>query len=143
MANKYDQLKEWTIHFLKHKDILNKDISFIEENVSGFDLLIKRKAENQYVLIKEKLDSIDNILNLISDKNVMLIVTNSRTNLDNLISNWTKMCKFQKLAIFFVNPNSSTDKKWSIYPYTHNIIVDRPALRRGLESLFEMVQEWK
>ena len=143
MASKYDQLKEWIIHFLKHKDILTKNISSIEEHSSGFDLLFKRKTEDQYVLIRERLDNIDQVINLISDKNVVLVIANSRNNVDSLISNWIKLIKFQKLVIFFVNPNSSTDKKWIIYPFTHNIIVDRPALRRGIESLFETVQEWK
>jgi len=143
MTDRFIKLKEWIIHFLRHKDIINKNIVSIEENDSGFDLHIKRKTESQYVLIKDKLDNVDEIISMINDKNVMIIVSNNKINLDSLISNWAKLIKFSKLVIFFVNPNSSMDKKWSIYPYTHNMIIDRPALRKGLESLFEMVQEWK
>jgi hypothetical protein len=43
--------------------------------------------------------------------------------------------------MYFVNPESATDKKWMIYPHTHHKISDPSSLKLGLESLFSTVQE--
>ena len=46
------------------------------------------------------------------------------------------------LSVMFVNPESKIDKKWIIYPATHNSICDASSLKTGLESMFAMVDEY-
>ena len=54
-----------------------------------------------------------------------------------------KLSSLPMLSIYFVNPNSSTEKKWIIYPFTHSKITEHSALKLGLMTLFESVEEYK
>ena len=57
-----------------------------------------------------------------------------------VFDNWDKLIDFKFLSVYFVNPWSSLDKKWVIYPYTHNRIADEDSLETGLKSMFEMIE---
>lgn len=133
-------LKDWIISFLKNKDIVSRDIVSIKENIDGFDFVIEGSGK-RFVLVVPKLSADDSLFAKVSTTSVLLVVFNSRQNLEFLIANWQKFVLNPKLCIFFVNPESSHDKKWIIYPQTHNSLIEPAALRQGLETLFSGVDE--
>ncbi|MCX8146893.1 MAG: hypothetical protein N3D84_00285 [Candidatus Woesearchaeota archaeon] len=70
-----------------------------------------------------------------------LVVYNTKENIDFLINNWELFSKFNNnFSIFFVNPFSKTEKRWAIYPMTHDIIAERKNLRQSINVLASNVE---
>ena len=141
MENKsHSFLVDWTKNFVKNKDIITKKIEKIENEKEGFDLYIKYKDREQYFIITPKIEDIDSIIQKINNEYYLSIVTlNSKENFDAVLKNWNRLISFKFLSIIFVNPFSELDKKWIIFPYTHNKISDEKSLETGLKSMFAMV----
>ncbi|MBU4284098.1 MAG: hypothetical protein KJ968_03255 [Nanoarchaeota archaeon] len=130
-------LREWTSSYIKHRDMLTKNITNIKEEQDR--VVVKFKDKEQVFLIRPTAD--DSVIQEINkDKNIGIVMLNSRENLDFLIKNWRKLIKFEKLTLFFINPFSEPDKKWLISPYTHNKICDKDSLKLGLKTMFETVE---
>ena len=138
--NSHDFLADWTINFVKNKDLISKKIEKIEAGKNGIDFYVKFKDKEQYFIISPNIYEIDSIIGKINSKNYFSVVTlNSKENFDALLKNWKKLVDFKFLSIMFVNPYSSLDKKWIIFPHTHNKICDESSLKLGLKSMFDMV----
>ncbi len=133
-------LREWAIIYVKNKDIMQKSITSIDENVDGFDFIVRKASGDQFFLVRPGFSDVDEIVSKGEDKQLGLVVLNTRENLDRVISGWDKLCKLRGLCIYFVNPKSND--KWLLFPYTHERITERAALRKGLESLFSMVESF-
>ena len=134
-------LVEWTINFVKHKDILTKKIEKIEKNKDNFDLYVKYRDREQYFIIIPAINDIDSIIQRINDNSHFTIVTlNSKENFELILKNWNKFVSFKFLSIIFANPFSEIDKKWIIFPHTHQKICDENSLEIGLKSMFQMVE---
>ncbi|MBS3098379.1 hypothetical protein J4209_06315 [Candidatus Woesearchaeota archaeon] len=74
------------------------------------------------------------------EKHISLVIFNSKNNFNAVVDNWKKFINFKYFNIYFVNPFSQLDKKWIIYPHTHNRICEESSLKLGLKSMFEMVE---
>lgn len=134
-------LADWTINFVKNKDIVSKKIEKIENGKDGFDIYVKYRDREQYFIIAPSISDIDSITQRISDNSYFSIVAlNSKENLDKIIKSWKKLVNFKFLSLIFVNPFSELDKKWIIFPYTHHKVCDESSLENGLKSMFEMVE---
>lgn len=134
-------LVQWTISFIKNKDIISKKIEKIENGKDGFDLYVKYKDREQYFIIVPNIVDIDSIIQKINNDSYFSIVTlNSKENFHNILKNWNKLINFEFLNIIFVNPFSEMDKKWIIFPHTHHKICDESSLENGLKSMFDMVE---
>ena len=134
-------LLDWTVNFIKNKDIVAKKIEKIENNKDGFDLFVKYRDREQYFIIAPNLADIDSIMQRINDKLHFTIVTlNSKGNFDAMLKSWDMLINFRFLSIIFVNPFSELDKKWIVFPYTHHKISDDSSLKNGLKAIFEMVE---
>ena len=127
------QLKEWAIVFLKHKDMFTgriKDIAekdgktIIDYKDKRIELLIAPVLENSIKDIKDRM---------------ILVTENRKANLDCLIQNWHNLIGYPDLTIYFVNLDSSKEKKWVLKPYLHDKIADDENLKSGLVTLFESV----
>ena len=142
MENKlHSFLLEWTINFVKNKDIISKKIVNMENGKDGFDLHVKYKDKEQYFIIASNISDINSIIKKVNDNFYFSIVTlNSNDNFDIIVDNWNKLVNFKFLNIIFVNPYSQSDKKWIISPYTHHKICEESYLKAGLKSMFEMVE---
>ena len=142
MENKiHSFLADWTINFLKYTDILAKKIEKIEIGKDGFDLYIKYKDREQYVIAVPQLRDFDSIVKKINNNFYFSIVTlNSKENFNVIVKNWNALVSFKFLNIIFVNPFSESDKKWIIFPHTHHKICDEGSLENGLKSMFSMVE---
>lgn len=134
-------LADWTINFIKNKDIIAKKIENIKNGKNGFDLHVKYRDREQYFIIAPSISNIDSIIQKIDNNAHYTIVTlNSRENFNTMIKNWHKLVSFKFLSIIFANPFSELDKKWVIFPYTHHKICDESSLENGLKAMFEMVE---
>ena len=136
----HSYLVEWTIDYLKNKDAFLKQIELIEKNKDGFDVYVKFKEKEQFFIVKPVIEDNDKLLSGFDEnRNFGLVVFNTKNNFNLLIKDWGKFVKFKKLCIYFVNPFSQLDKRWVIFPYTHNNICEKGALEKGLRAMFEMV----
>ncbi len=142
MENKaHSFLAEWTVNFLKNKDILAKKIEKIENGKDGFDLYVKYRDREQYIIVAPRLPDFGSITKKINNNFYFSIVTlNSKENFDAVVKNWNAIIGFKFLNIIFVNPFSVSDKKWIIFPHTHHKICDEGSLESGLKSMFGMVE---
>ena len=142
MADARQILTDWIVEYLKSKDAMTKQITSIKNDSENVDVFVEGSLKNQYVIIQPELNDISR-LDSLKDKHILLVTTNTKENVEFLITNWDAIAKYQHLCLYFVNPNSSLDKRWIIYPSTHDRITERRALRKGLESMYATVEEWK
>ncbi len=130
-------LREWAIGYVKHRDMIAKNIVDIKEEQDK--VIVKFKDKEQVFLIRPIVN--DSVIQEINkDKNTGIIMLNSKENLNFLINRWNKLVKFEKLALFFINPFSELEKKWLISPYVHNKVCDKDSLKLGLKTMFETVE---
>lgn len=128
------ELKEWAQIYVKNRDILQKSVLGFD-NLNG-DFVVRKSSGDVLFLIRPELSDADEIVEKCTG-NCSLVILNTRKNVNFVISNWDKFAKLKGLCVFFVN--LGLNEKWLLYPYTHDQITERSALKRGLESLFSMV----
>ena len=133
-------LREWTIHFFKNKNAILQTLQKIEENKENYDLKIIYEDKEIYVILQPFIDDFEEIYGKINkNKNINLILFNSKQNFDIIVDKWKRLINFDKLTIYFVNMFSISDKKWIIRPYFHDKIADESSIKIGLKSMFNMV----
>ncbi len=128
------ELKEWAQIYLKNRDVMQKSITGFE-NLDG-DFVVHKASGDVLFLIRPELTDAGEIVEK-ANANAGLVVLNTKKNVDFVVANWDKLSNLKGLCIYFVNPK--LNEKWLLYPFTHNQITERSALKRGLESLFSMV----
>ena len=134
-------LLDWTVNFIKNRDLISKKIEIIEKEKNGFDLYVKYRDKEQYFLILPTIESFNPLMKRINDDAYFCIVTlNSAGNLNAILKSWKEIIQFKSLSIIFVNPFSSLDKRWIVFPSTHNKISGESSLELGLKSMFETVE---
>ncbi|HLG23554.1 MAG TPA: hypothetical protein VI564_01345 [Candidatus Nanoarchaeia archaeon] len=137
-----DFLTEWALNFVKNKDAISKKIVSIEKNKNGFDLFVKHKDKEQFIIVMPSLASLDGaIKKLTNSSHFTIVALSSKENFKMLVQNWKTLVEFKFLNVMFANPFSNLDKKWIIFPHTHNKICDEHSLELGLKSMFEMVEQ--
>ncbi len=141
-------LTEWTITFLRNKDIIRQQLVSVEEKGHVVHAVYKREKK-QDSFCYETLDDLSDILSAAkksdadSNYSINIVCYNTQHNLALLILHWQQFASHQRLMFYFVNPNSQTDTKWILNPWLHNRISDPKNLATGLKSMFSMVEEWK
>ena len=80
----FDELKEWLILFLKHKDLFYKKIVDIKEK-DGI-LIVEQKENTQYFAILPHLDVVDKLLDDYKDKQICIVTFNTKPNFDIIIN---------------------------------------------------------
>ncbi len=124
-------LKEWTICFIKNKDLIFRKLVDYEEKENSILFHFKDKDHNYF--IEEELNTFSlELVKLSGLKTIVCLATKS--NLKFFMSNWNKFKVVEELSFIFANPVSNT--KWLINPFVHNKICDEDSLKTGLESMF-------
>jgi len=132
-------MTEWVTNYLKHKDVLDKNIISIDKTSNG--LCAKFKRYEQFYLILPTITDISELIQKIKEKqSLTLVVLNSRDNFQLMLDNWKRFIDYEQFAMIFINPFSELDKKWIICPYIHNRICDADALVNGLKSIYSTVE---
>lgn len=130
-------LKEWIKNYLKNRDVVKNEILEFSKG-DWSDLIVKKINGDLFVIISEELN--ENLKPRLREENTVVVCLNTKKNVDFLINNWAFFAKFKSLALFFVNPDSKTETKWILYPYTHNFIADQKTLASGIKSMAENVE---
>lgn len=144
MAKELAMLKEWALNYIKNRDVITKIIDSVEENKEGWDIVVNTKlGEKKYYLVSPAIEKFSDLLKKLNDSSITIVVFNTKKNLDELIKNWANVSKFPKLCFIFANPDSELEKKWVVFPHTHDKITEKKSLSKGLKSLFETVDEWR
>ncbi|MBU1202131.1 MAG: hypothetical protein KJ583_05795 [Nanoarchaeota archaeon] len=126
------KLEDWTIHFVKNKDLIARKLINYEEK-EGFILFHFKDKDVKYY-VKEHLDA--TILSLIKEDCFKTIVCLAdKKNLDFLIDNWDLFKGIETLSLLFVR--MSDNAKWIINPFVHSKICDDSALKLGLTSMYD------
>ena len=134
-------LREWVIGYVRNKDVMTKKIEDVKFDEEGFDIAVKFKDKTQYFMIRPVILNIGEVTKNIEEKgSVSLVVLNNELNLGIVTEMWNTLASHRHFSIYFVNPFSSLDKQWIIYPYTHNLICDESSLKSGLRPMYEMVE---
>lgn len=134
--DKVQVLKEWSITYFKHRDIIARKIQEIKDTPDG--LLVKYKDFEAKVLLLSELSGFETKL----DNTKTIVVTfNSKANLKTLIEAWSNINNKPLLSIIFINPLSDPETKWIIFPKTHSLVADDDTIAQGLRSLFGGVEE--
>ena len=136
-----DTLTDWTEQYIRNKDLLAKMVVSMTKNEGGWTISVIRKDGNQQYLVMPVLNATEFLAKMKPDINAFLVVLNNRKNIDVVAAHWQQLIAFQKLCIIFANPNANGDKRWSIFPHTHDKITERKTLRLGLESLSTNVEQ--
>lgn len=127
--------------FVKNKDLISKKIEQISRKEELVIAKLKQCREHVY-LIEPFLENIDSALAKLRGYDLCsLVVYNTKENLDTVIKNWDKLAVFKRhFSIVFVNPFSKTEKRWIVYPMTHDMLTDKAGLKPGLMALFSNVE---
>lgn len=136
MDNIKAYLVEWSIVYIRNRDVIEKKLIEIIEKKDGFDIIAKYRDNNKFFLSIPFLNKIEDLKPAFDkDKFVMIVSFNTKENIKLLIDNWKQLTDYPKLSFVFVNPFSMNDKKWLIYPWTHNRIADPDSLKTGIKSM--------
>lgn len=64
---------------------------------------------------------------------------NTTENFNMIKKEWNRFTHFPKLTFIFVNMYSSNDQKWFVKPFFHERITEKKSLKKGLQSMFKMI----
>jgi len=128
-------LKDWLITYIKNKDLFYKKISLIKEEESRIITEMKDNTTTYY-FISPDLNTFDtNKLSETKDSRTIIVVLNTKSNVDALVKMWSQIINYKLLSIMFVNPNSNIENKWFVNPYHHHQ-VSEGNLKNSLMSIF-------
>jgi hypothetical protein len=139
MESAKEFMADWTIQYLKNKDLLLRAVISIDAKEDGIYVKYKNK-EQIYLLFTIVKDVADIVQRLKLRQNIAVICLNSAENLQAIIKNWKLFIDYPQFFVIFINPFSNLDSKWHISPYTHHKICDNSALVIGLKSMFNTVE---
>ncbi len=137
------ELAEWSIHYFRSRDAVKKEIVDVKQDSDNFDIVFVKKDKKQFVDVRPVLPGMNGFFDKLTKgpDQYTLVVLNKRPNLELLKKHWKEFIEFPTLSVVFVNPDSNLEKKWIINPYVHHRISDPNSLSRGLDSMFEQVEE--
>jgi hypothetical protein len=126
-------LKEWTIHHIKQKDIITKDlVSYKEE---GDKVLCEYKEGRKAVYVCQENLELDKVKSIKEDDAVSLVCMCNEHNFKVLVDHWGLFKTKKSLTFLFLNPDLA--EKWVIKPFVHAKIADPATLKQGLRTMYE------
>ena len=127
----FSSLKEWTRHFIKHKDIFEKKIIKVEEK--GDIFLVERKDGRQKWIVGDKFSYDDKHNDPKCPQTIVCL--NNPGNVKAVVEAWKELIIPAKLTVLFVN--LELGEKWMLNPKVHNMIADEATLEAGLLRLMQ------
>ena len=127
-------MKQWMVRFLQNKDLILKQIKEIKEEEKGVRVFYKDGREQELIVVPELEDTFD--FSQIKEGHKGIIAVNNQKNFDFIVKNWQKLVQNKNFIIYFINPFSKQEKRWAVYPYTHNRVTEGEKIKEGLLSLY-------
>ncbi len=132
-------LKDWVINYVKSKDVFRKTIKEIKKDVSEIAVIHSHKEEIFYIdPFLEKIG--EHLKKIKKDSHSIFVCMNTKENFKKMLELWNELVDFSHLGVIFLNPFSKTEKLWTIFPHTHNLIADEASLKTGLQTMFEQIE---
>ena len=139
-------LKEWTLSYIKNRDLVHRRISNVEDKGDYF--LVTHKDESHIILlVKENIDNFSVVIERIkqlekdhSANKISLVIYNNKQNLELLLKHWNELAEIVQLTLIFANPRIGD--KWIISPHVHDKIADSETLELGVRTMFESVESY-
>lgn len=127
-------LKEWTRLFLKHQDVVRREIiEIIEHEKDGCTLFqVKKKNGDEHWYIVGHLESVLEHIDPQAKQGVVCL--NTKENVEILHKNWKVFADHPTLKIVFTHPEKN--ERWMIVPHHHARVADDESLKTGLEAMF-------
>lgn len=119
-------LREWALIFLKHQDLLKKEI---KEIVEDGDTIVLRKRKDEVWQVQEQAD--------FSADCFGVVILNTKENFEQLLSSWQSVKPWK---IVFANPR--TNERWVVVPDHHARVADEKSFKAGLEAMFGSIAEY-
>lgn len=120
-------LAEWTVLYVKHKDILKRDLREVRREDGRIRFVFESGDVEAYIW--DRLREPDG-----SGKR-LISTLQTRENVEFLLSHWDAFCS-DGLTVVFANPEKN--EKWVIVPSTHHSIADgnvEPGIRAMAEGI--------
>ena len=132
------------VRFIRNKDLILRRIIDVDRKKEE-DIIIANLVDGnkQAYVVEPFIDDKD--LNKIMDRLKQyeicsLVVYNTKANLDSVSKHWDKIANFKKnFSINFINPFSKSEKRWVVYPMTHELVVEKSKIGPSLKILFSNV----
>ena len=124
-------LQEWSMIFLKQKDMIKREIQSMDAQ-EGKILIHCKNGKEKIALVKEQLDRKD-----IDAQADTIICLNTKENVHELHKHWETFAAQESLLIVFANPK--TNEKWLLRPHLHHKVADGQSLKSGLMSMYEAI----
>jgi hypothetical protein len=141
-------LFDWAFHFIKNKDVILKKIVNIQEYLNQGYIYVEYKDKKMIYYVVPFISDFEKIWSELQEfkKNTKstdscIVMFNNKDNLDKIMDKWDVIDKDPNLQLVFANPFSMMDKRWIIAPYTHSRITEPAALKKGLNALFDIVDD--
>lgn len=130
------KLQEWTIHYIKFRDCMKRQIKNIEEKENK--IIVHEKKGDKIYYIKKDLDESD--FQIKENVETTIITLNKKENVKVLIDNWTQAEENKEISFIFANPK--TNEKWLIHPRTHSKISEEKHIKIGLTTMHESIRRY-
>lgn len=136
-------LQDWAVQFLKHRDIMTNLIEKVERE-DNTEIIKYKNNSAKFIYGDASLKNLNLILQKIKEVKMekpsyIIVAFNTKDAITNMIKNWKEISQLPQLQIYFLNPLSPIDKKWSLFPYTHERISDSASFETGIYSMAENV----
>jgi len=128
--------EEWTIRYVKHRDLFFKKLEGFEKFENK--IVFRFKDKTVHYFLQEFLDN-ELLEKLSKEKNKVVVCGYKKQNMDFVAKNWPRLSSQENFLIIFADPK--TGKKLVLNPKSHNSIADPASLEMGLMSMFESNKE--
>lgn len=127
------ELIEWTVHHIKQKDMVTRDlVSYKEE---GDKVLCEYKEGKKIAFYCTENLELEKIKVVPDNEAATFVCTCNEHNFKTLVDNWNLFKTKQNLTFIFLNPDLA--EKWVIKPYVHAKIADPATLKQGLRTMYD------
>jgi hypothetical protein len=126
------ELMEWTVHYVKNKDLTFRKLVKYTEKDDSIEFEFKDKKVIHFIIDKLS-EKIFDLIKTIEHKTI--VCPNIDENFKFLIKQWNKLSEIRNLTFIFVN--LKINDKWIINPKTHSMIADPESIESGLKTMFD------
>jgi hypothetical protein len=126
-------LKEWTVHYIKQKDMMTRDlISYKEEENK---VLCEYKEGRKATFYCQENLELDQMKKIPENETSTFVCLCNEHNFKVLVDNWDLFKTKKNMTFMFLNPDLA--EKWVIKPFVHAKIADPITLKQGLRTMYE------
>ncbi len=140
MADAASVLREWMLQFLRNRDAFFRKIAEIKEQAIPV-VRYKDGIEQRILILPDFSKAAAALSGAKEDEHLIISTLSNKKNKESLRAQWNALVPYKFLTLYFINPHSSSEKKWVLMPHVHQKVCDQTSLMHGFNSLSEMVED--